>query len=168
MPRMVGATGAKAAGWSLIYRRAKLSPKVCRCRIRRGYINGKLWLLNSGAGEFGWLDTDTGVFNPISFCPGYARGLAFTGNYAIIGLSQARDEKTFKDLPLSAALKSRDVDARCGLMIVDLGSGDATEWARIEGTITELFDISFLPGVACPSAIGLMGQEILKTFSIAQ
>jgi uncharacterized protein (TIGR03032 family) len=37
--------------------------------------DGKLWLLNSGAGEFGVVDPADGTFTPVCFCPGYARGL---------------------------------------------------------------------------------------------
>jgi len=128
--------------------------------------DGKLWLLNSGKGEFGWVDIESGVFNPVTFCPGYARGLTLIGNYAIIGLSQSRDNKTFQGLPLNQALKDKDVDARCGLLIVDLITGDAVEWVRIEGVVQELFDVAFLPNIKCPSAIGLKGQEILKVISI--
>jgi len=128
--------------------------------------DGKLWLLNSGKGEFGWVDIKSGIFNPLTFCPGYARGLTITGNYAIIGLSQSRDNKTFQGLPLNQALKDKDVDARCGLLIVDLTTGDAVEWVRIEGVVQELFDVAVLPGIKCPSAIGLKGQEILQVISI--
>ena len=127
---------------------------------------GKLWLLNSGTGYFGWLDPKNGKFNPVTFCPGYARGLTLVNNYAVIGLSQSRDNKTFQGLPLNDALKDKDVDARCGLLIVDLNTGDAVEWVRIEGVVQELFDVAFLPNVRTPSAIGLKGQEILKVISI--
>src|SRR5688572_22956696 len=47
---------------------------------------GRLWLLNSGTGEFGWVDPASGRFEPVAFCPGYARGLAFVGGRAVIGL----------------------------------------------------------------------------------
>jgi uncharacterized protein (TIGR03032 family) len=46
--------------------------------------DGKLWLLNSGTGEFGWIDPATGRLESVAFCPGYARGLTFAGGYAII------------------------------------------------------------------------------------
>jgi len=129
---------------------------------------GRLWLLNSGKGEFGWLDVKNGTFNPVTFCPGYARGLTITGNYAIIGLSQSRENKTFQGLPLNDALKDKDVDPRCGLLIVNLTTGDAVEWVRIEGVVQELFDVAVLPNIKCPSAIGLKGQEILKVISIEE
>lgn len=128
--------------------------------------NGKLWLLNSGTGEFGWVDPASGDFTAVTFCPGYARGLALIGDYAIIGLSLPRDNRTFQGLPLDAALNDHDADPRCGLLVVDLKSGDAVEWVRIEGVISELFDVAFLPGTSCPSAIGLKGQEILRVINI--
>jgi len=127
---------------------------------------GRLWLLNSGAGEFGWVDPASGAFTAVAFCPGYARGLTLVGGYAIIGLSLPRDNRTFQGLPLDAALARHDADPRCGLLVVDLATGDAVQWVRIEGIISELFDVAFLPGTTCPSAIGLKGQEILRVINI--
>jgi uncharacterized protein (TIGR03032 family) len=49
----------------------------------------KLWLLNSGTGEFGTVDLKSGRFEPLCFVPGFARGLAFHGRYALIGYSPA-------------------------------------------------------------------------------
>lgn len=36
------------------------------------WYQGKLWLLNSGTGELGYIDK--GKFTPITFCPGFVRG----------------------------------------------------------------------------------------------
>ena len=54
------------------------------------WYRDQLWLLNSGTGELGYIDLERGEFQPLVFCPGYLRGLAFTGNYALVGLSLAR------------------------------------------------------------------------------
>ena len=127
--------------------------------------DGVVWLLNSGTGELGHVEPGRG-FVPRAFCPGYARGLAICGRHAIVGLSLPRENRTFQGLPLDAALGERNAQARCGLLIVDLDSGDTVAWLRIEGVVRELYDVAFLPGVACPSAIGLKGPEILKVISI--
>lgn len=127
---------------------------------------GRLWLLNSGEGKFGWVDLSSSTFNPIAFCPGYARGLAFIGRYAVIGLSLARETRTFQGLGLDRALADKGADARCGLLIVDTETGDVVEWVRIEGVVRELYDVAVLPGVVCPSIIGLKGNEVLRVLSI--
>jgi hypothetical protein len=90
-------------------------------------------LLNSGTGHFGWLDPIKGKFEPLAFCPGYLRGLDVVGKFALIGLSKPRENRTFSGLELDDNLKTHKVDARCGIYVVDLKSGDIVHWARIEG-----------------------------------
>lgn len=127
---------------------------------------GRLWIVNSGSGEFGWIDQEDGRFTPVVFCPGYARGLTFVGDYAIVGLSRARENKTFSGLELETALKRHTAEARTGLLVIDLSAGTIADWVRIEGVIDELFDVAALPGIANPSAIGIKGKEINRVLSI--
>ncbi len=131
------------------------------------WYKDRLWLLDSGNGYFGYVDIEAGRFVPVSFCPGYARGLSFFGDFAIIGLSLPRHEQTFGGLKLDEELDARNVKPRCGLQIVDLRSGDAVHWLRIEGLIEELFDVTALPGIRRPLALGLMSDEIRRTISLA-
>jgi uncharacterized protein (TIGR03032 family) len=127
---------------------------------------GRLWLLNSGTGEFGFFDREGSKFEPVAFCPGYARGLAFVGDYAVIGLSLARENSTFQGLPLDAALAKHGAEARCGLLVIDTRNGDTVGWVRIEGVVRELFDVGVLPGVRNPAAIGFMTDEVKRVISI--
>ena len=127
---------------------------------------GRLYVLNSGTGELGFVDPAARRFEPIAFCPGYARGLAFAGGDAIVGLSLARDNRTFQGLPLDAALGARGAEPRCGLAVIDVASGDMIAWVRIEGVVRELYDVAFLPGVRTPAAIGFKTDEILRLISI--
>jgi uncharacterized protein (TIGR03032 family) len=121
--------------------------------------DGRLWVLNSGTGQLGDVDPATGRFAPRVFCPGFLRGLAFHNNHAIVGLSLPRDG-SFAGLALDAELKRRDADPWCGLQIVDLASGDIAQWLRIEGAVTELYDVAVLPGVRRPMAASFTGPEI--------
>lgn len=125
---------------------------------------GKLWVLNSGKGEFGYIDN--GKFQSVAFCPGYARGLSFVGRHAIVGLSLARENRTFQGLGLDEALASRGAEARCGLLIIDIESGDTVGWVRIEGIVRELFDVAALPGVRNPSIIGFKTDQVQHTISM--
>lgn len=127
---------------------------------------GRLWLHNSGSGEFGYLNMDTGTFEPICFCPGYLRGLAFIGNYALMGLSKPRHNKTFSGLPLDEALSKRKMQPRCGLYIVDLESGDIVHSLMLDGAITELYDVGIIRGKTQPTAFGPKSPELKKTISV--
>ena len=128
--------------------------------------NGKLYLLDSGAGRFGAVDPANGQFEEICFCPGFARGLSIHGDYALIGLSLPRENRTFSGLPLDDALKERDAAPRCGLIVVDLKTGDAVHWVRIDGIVTEIYDVAQIPGVARPMAIGTRADDIKRMVSL--
>jgi uncharacterized protein (TIGR03032 family) len=127
----------------------------------------KLWLLDSGNGDFGYIDLEHGRFEPIAFCPGYARGLAFIGDFAVVGLSRPRQNKTFEGLRLDEQLKGKRAEARCGLQVIDLRSGDAVHWLRITGMIEELYDVAVLPEVRRPMAIGIKTDEIRRVITVA-
>ena len=130
------------------------------------WYKDKLWLLNSGRGEFGYLDLERGVFEAVAFCPGYLRGLSFCGDFAVVGISKPRHNKTFSGLALDEQLQAKQAQARCGLLVIDLRSGDIVHSLRIEGVVEELYDVQVLPGVRQPMAIGLKTDEIRRVISI--
>jgi uncharacterized protein (TIGR03032 family) len=130
--------------------------------------DGKLYVLNSGTGEFGTVDLASGKFEAICFCPGYARGLAMLGRFAVIGLSTCRENRTFSGLALDEELVAKNVAPRCGLMIVDLRSGDVVHSLTIEGIVRELYDVAVLPGVTMPCALGFKTEEIRRTITIEE
>ena len=128
--------------------------------------DGRLYVLNSGAGEIGTVDPRTGRFAPLAFCPGYLRGLCFIGGHAVVGLSEPRENRTFAGLPLQERLAAAKVTPRCGLYVIDLKNGDVAHWLRLEGIVSELYDVVALPGVSRPSMIGFRSDEIRRTISI--
>jgi uncharacterized protein (TIGR03032 family) len=121
---------------------------------------GRLCLLNSGTGHLGNIDPASGRFEPLAFCPGYLRGLAFAGDYAVVGLSKPRDDRNFGGMELEKTLGTKGTEARCGLEVIDLRSGQEAHWLRIEGTISELYDVVVLPGVIRPAALGTTFEEL--------
>ncbi len=128
----------------------------------------KLWLHNSGTGFFGYADLSSGKFEPVVFCPGYLRGMAFIGDYAVVGLSKNRKNKSFKGLELDDNLARHKVEPRCALYVIDLRTGDIAHWLRIEGVVEELYDVSVLPGVKRPMAIGFLSDEIRRVITIGE
>jgi uncharacterized protein (TIGR03032 family) len=127
---------------------------------------GRLWLLNSGTGMIGSIDPSSYTFVPLAFCPGYLRGLAFAGDYAVVGLSRPRHDKTFGGLALEDELAKRGAEPRCGLHVIDLRSGDTVHWVRIEGLVRELYDVAVLPGVTRPNLLGIKSDEIHRILSL--
>jgi uncharacterized protein (TIGR03032 family) len=129
---------------------------------------GRLYLLDSGSGRFGWIEPGSGRFEEICFCPGYARGLVFVGEFAVIGLSLPRHNRSFSGLPLDGALSRRGAAPRCGLLVVDLRTGDAPHSLRLEGAVHELYDVAIMSGVVRPMALGFRSDEIRRLITIAQ
>jgi Domain of unknown function (DUF4915) len=56
--------------------------------------------------------------------------------------------------------------ARCGLLIIDLRTGDSVHWVRVEGLVRELYDVAVLPHVTRPTALGFKTGEIERTIAI--
>ncbi|HWL55068.1 MAG TPA: TIGR03032 family protein [Paracoccus sp. (in: a-proteobacteria)] len=123
---------------------------------------GRLWLLNSGTGEFGHVEPADGRFTPLCFCPGFARGLSFIGQYAVIGLSLPRHGGSFSGLALDRMLAGKSATPRAGLIIVNLRTGLAEQWLRFAHTITELYDVAVLPGTRAAEATGFRNDDIRR------
>jgi uncharacterized protein (TIGR03032 family) len=129
---------------------------------------GRLWLHNSGTGHFGSIDPAGGEFEPLTFCPGYLRGLALVGDYAIVGLSHPRHDKTFSGLALDEELARRNAEPRCGLLVIDINTGDVAHWLRVDGMVRELYDVAVLLHVGLPMALGFKTDEIQRTVAIGE
>jgi uncharacterized protein (TIGR03032 family) len=114
------------------------------------------------------VDVAAGRFEEVAFCPGYARGLAFHGDYAVIGTSLPRDNRTFTGLALDGELERRGAEPRCAVLVIDLRSGDTVHWLRFDGVVKELYDVGVLPGVARPAAIGFKSDEIRRVITIGE
>ncbi|NHZ42516.1 TIGR03032 family protein [Massilia sp. CCM 8693] len=126
------------------------------------WYRGKLWLLNAGSGEFGFLDGER--FVPVAACPGFVRGLAFAGDYAVVGMSRLR-ASSFGGLPLAQRLAGAGQASQCGLVVIDLRSGAPVHSLLFDGGVDELFDVVVLAGVERPSALGFQDDGIERLIS---
>jgi uncharacterized protein (TIGR03032 family) len=125
---------------------------------------GKLWVLNSGTGEIGWVERGASAaeskFQPLVFCPGYVRGLAFHGKHAFVGLSKPRYQR-FEGLALDKKLAEADSEAWCGVQVIDLDTGTCVHWFRIDGPVGELYDVGVVPDVVSPMSLSFASNDIL-------
>ena len=125
---------------------------------------GALYVLDSGRGFLVQVDIESGQRRDIAFCPGFLRGLSIHNGHALVTVSKPR-EGSFAGLAIDSEFKARDAEPWCGMLVIDLATGDIVEWLRFNSFINELFDIVALPGVRCPMALGPAGAEIQQTIS---
>ena len=106
--------------------------------------HNRLWILNAGAGQLGYANPINNLFQPIAFCPGFLRGLAFHNEFAIVGLSQTRRNPTFNSLPLANELKHRNQQPLCGLAVVNIQTHEIPFTLQFAKPLAELFDVQLL------------------------
>jgi uncharacterized protein (TIGR03032 family) len=119
----------------------------------------KLWLLEAGRGYFGYVDLETKAFVPVTWCPGFTRGLRFFGDYALVGISKPR-HKTFQGLPLEEMLEERGEEPVCGLFVIRLSDGEIVHRLTISGSVEEIYDVCMITGTRSPMLVGLQGKEV--------
>jgi uncharacterized protein (TIGR03032 family) len=122
----------------------------------------RLWLLNSGDGEFGYVEK--GRFVPVGWLPGFARGLCFVGDYAVIGVSKLRANIFASGLKLKGMLQSQNIQECCGVLVLDPKDGRLVHWLTIDGPVSELYDVAFLPGIRRPFTPGFSEPEMHRAF----
>jgi len=125
---------------------------------------GKLWVLNSGTGELGWIEraekAQDAKFQVVAFCPGFVRGLSFHGKFALVGLSKPRYER-FEGLALDKKLADADSEPWCGVQVIDLDSGACVHWFRVDGPVGELYDVAVVPGVMRAMSLSFASNEVM-------
>jgi uncharacterized protein (TIGR03032 family) len=112
--------------------------------------DGKLYVLDSGRGRLAQVDLANGQLQTIVELPGYTRGLALAGQFALVGLSKIRERSTFGGVPIAEGGQS----LRCAVVVVDLHSGQAISRFEFQSGVEEIFDVQFLPGVRFPAISG--------------
>lgn len=126
---------------------------------------GRLYVLNAGTGELGWVDLAAGRFQPIAFVPGFVRGLALHDGFALVGLSLPRSNEVFAGLPLEDRLKAAGTEAQCAVLVIDLATGAVKHWLRLGGVVRELYDIALLAGHRRPMLVGFAQGQINRLIS---
>lgn len=114
------------------------------------WFNNRLWVLDSGRGRLSTVDFNTQTTSPVAQLPGYTRGLAFSGQFAFVGLSRIRETAVFGGLPIQQEI----ADLKCGIGIIDLQSGRNVAAFQFHSGVEEIFDIQVLPGILNPLICG--------------
>ncbi len=101
-------------------------------------IDGRLWLLLAGSGQLVQLDPHSGQITVVAQLPGFARGMAHHNGYLFVGVSHLRDTAP-ADLPVA------QMPPFCGVVALDLHSGQEVGRLRYDSTVREIYDLVVLP-----------------------
>lgn len=126
--------------------------------------DGKLWMLESGAGSLAIVDLKTGKLETVALLPGFTRGLDFYGPFAFIGLSQVRQSALFSGIPITDRLP--DEQRCCGVWIVDTRSGQIVAFLRFDAGVQEIFAIQVLPGMRYPDVLTDDQEPVAHAFML--
>jgi uncharacterized protein (TIGR03032 family) len=113
----------------------------------------RLFFLRSGESDLAVVDGRSGKVTSVVSMPGVARGLALHGGYAFVGTSKARP--TLEGVPI---VGERD-KLRCGVFVVDLGSGAIAGHLEFNTGVEEIFDVQVLPGMVAPYVSGPAAEK---------
>ncbi|HMF13738.1 MAG TPA: TIGR03032 family protein [Gemmataceae bacterium] len=111
---------------------------------------GRVWMLHSGAGQLVLVDPSSGRAETVTELPGYTRGLALHDRFAFVGLSKIRETSTFGGMPIA----ERRPELKCGVGVVDLGTGRLMAHLEFVTGVEEIFDVQVVPGVRCLALSG--------------
>ena len=111
---------------------------------------GRVWMLHSGAGQLVLVDPASGKGETVTALPGYTRGLALYDRFAFVGLSKIRETSTFGGMPIA----ERRPELKCGVGVVDLGTGRLVAHLEFVTGVEEIFDVQVVPGARCPVLSG--------------
>jgi uncharacterized protein (TIGR03032 family) len=110
---------------------------------------GRLWVLESGTGGFGYINLDKLEYVPIASLPGFTRGLDFCGPLAFIGLSQVRETAIFSGIPIT----EQNPERLSGIWAINIHTGETVAYLQFEEAVQELFAVQVLPGRRRPDLI---------------
>jgi uncharacterized protein (TIGR03032 family) len=123
---------------------------------------GRLWVLESGTGRVLIAGPAGDTTEVVGGLPGFARGLAASGRFALIGLSKIRPTSAMDGVPLA----DRRAELKCGVAAVDLTAGRVVGLLEFQSAVEEIFDVQLLPGVRFPEVVGFQKDDLNHTFVV--
>lgn len=121
-------------------------------------VGDRLWLANGGAGELGFVDTRDGSYQAVASLPGFTRGLAVLGGFAVVAVSKPPRGQTFAGLDLADRVPPTGPE--CGIFVVSLATGRVEHRLLLNGGAPENNDLDILAGAVRPTAVAFQGDDV--------
>ena len=123
------------------------------------WYQGKLWVLESGTGNLSQVDLNKGKLEPLVKLPGFARGLNFIGDYALIGISPLHQ---YTNLPIN----DENFEAIAGVCIVNLKTGKIETQVTFEN-IPKIFAVQTLSNIRLPDITNFDEPLTKKSYALS-
>jgi len=124
--------------------------------------DGRLWVLESGKGALCTVDPASGETEVVVELPGFARGLAFAGGLAFVGLSRPRLDSAYPAPPVA----SRFEEHFSGIWVVHPEHGTVSSYLRFQAEVPEVFGIAALSGMPFPEILEASEEPAREAFSL--
>ncbi len=119
------------------------------------YFQERLWVLNAGCGELGFVDFANHSLQTIASLPGFTRGLSLYDRFAFVGLSKVSPSAQVHGVPIT-----ENCDAlHCGIGIIDLTNGNTVAVMQFRSGIDEVDALELLPGFNNPLLAGTSQRD---------
>jgi uncharacterized protein (TIGR03032 family) len=129
------------------------------------YHNGKLWILESGTGQVGWIDMENSKFMPMKFIPGFLRGMYLVDNFLFVCSSLDRHDTAFDHIALGDILAETGIDAKCGVWILNLDTFDLIGNIQFNN-VKELYDIVVMQNTVNPVLFTVDNGILMNKFHV--
>jgi uncharacterized protein (TIGR03032 family) len=127
------------------------------------WYDNRLWLLESGNGGIGLVDTATGKYQDVCRVPGFTRGFDFAGPYTFVGLSQIRESATFSGIAIAEMPQE---ERCCGVWVVDLRNGQVIGFVKFLDAVQEIFAVQVLRNQRWPDIVSEDQATIADSFEL--
>lgn len=128
--------------------------------------NGHLYVLDTGGGRLGRVDEGKGNFEELCCFPGLAKGLTFSGQYAIVSVSGYKHKDSVSALPFyeRASQENTVHHSEAAIHVVDLEECNILHTLSVDGELTDIDSIAVVDGKETPALVRLGSPAMKKLF----
>ena len=113
------------------------------------WYRDKVYFCNSGHGQVCSYDPQTKKVEVIVEVPGFTRGMAFYGQFLLVGLSKVRASDVTRPAPLA----KKYAETFSGVWLINLADNSIVGSVSFTGNVDQIYDVAVLAGCSFPEII---------------
>ncbi len=129
------------------------------------FYNEQLWLAERGSGYLGYVDLHSMEFKRITLCPGHIQSVRFHAHYAVVSVGRP-DPQEAESVSVLQNLAQHNLAPTCGVVVIDLNSGDIVGQITFDQVINEIPALVLLRDVYRSAMVGLDSKEMGRMITV--